>query len=80
MIFAQKLTHWLCYASALNLLSPGIAADTRAWKSRSICQVMTDRFARIDGSTTHACNINFTMFTPFERSKVLQLRLQDYRL
>jgi alpha-amylase len=32
------------------------AANLAAWKSRTIYQTMTDRFARTDGSTTHACN------------------------
>jgi len=32
------------------------AADAAAWRSRSIYQVFTDRFARPDGSTTAACS------------------------
>ncbi|KAE8314157.1 glycoside hydrolase superfamily [Aspergillus transmontanensis] len=33
-----------------------MVTDTKAWKSRSIYQAMTDRFVRTDGSTIHACN------------------------
>ncbi|KAE8331712.1 glycoside hydrolase superfamily [Aspergillus sergii] len=33
-----------------------MAADIKAWKSRSIYQAMTDRFARTDGSMIYACN------------------------
>lgn len=33
-----------------------LAAHTEDWKSRSIYQVFTDRFARTDGSTTAKCN------------------------
>ncbi|KAI9684981.1 MAG: hypothetical protein M1820_010854 [Bogoriella megaspora] len=32
------------------------AADAADWRSRSIYQVLTDRFARADGSTTATCN------------------------
>jgi alpha-amylase len=28
------------------------------WRSQSIYQVLTDRFARIDGSTTASCDVN----------------------
>ena len=40
----------------LGLFDPSLAANTAAWKSRSIYQTMTDRFARTDGSTTAKCN------------------------
>ncbi|KAJ1705440.1 amylase [Aspergillus flavus] len=62
MAFAQKLTHWICAVSALTLLLPALAADTEAWKSRSIYQAMTDSFARTDGSKTHACNITAGLY------------------
>ncbi|KAL2809120.1 glycoside hydrolase superfamily [Aspergillus granulosus] len=42
-------------ANLLSLLSPARAANLAAWKSRSIYQTMTDRFARTDNSTTHPC-------------------------
>lgn len=32
------------------------AATPDQWRSRSIYQVVTDRFARTDGSTTHSCD------------------------
>ncbi|KAB8225235.1 glycoside hydrolase superfamily [Aspergillus novoparasiticus] len=56
MASARKLTHWICAVSTLALLLPAMAADTKAWKSRSIYQAMTDRFARTDGSTIDAYN------------------------
>lgn len=40
----------------LGLFHPSLAANTAAWKPRSIYQTMTDRFARTDGSTTAKCN------------------------
>lgn len=42
-------------AAASALLSVTDAATTEEWKSRSIYQVMIDRFALTDGSTTAAC-------------------------
>jgi alpha-amylase len=38
----------------------GIAAagDTAAWKKRSVYQVLTDRFARTDGSTSTCTNLS----------------------
>ncbi|KAL4996446.1 glycoside hydrolase superfamily [Aspergillus recurvatus] len=47
----------LAYITAvLSFISPSYAASTAEWKARSVYQTMTDRFARTDGSTTHACN------------------------
>ncbi|KAL4878773.1 glycoside hydrolase superfamily [Aspergillus karnatakaensis] len=43
-------------ATFLSLFTLTHAANLAAWKSRSVYQTMTDRFARTDGSTTHACN------------------------
>lgn len=37
-------------AGAVSALSPA------EWRSQSIYQVLTDRFARTDGSTSAACN------------------------
>lgn len=45
----------LTFAAATALLSVSDAATTEEWKSRSIYQVMVDRFALTDGSTTAAC-------------------------
>jgi len=38
------------------------AADAAAWRSRSIYQVFTDRFARPDGSTTAACSTSDRLY------------------
>lgn len=46
----------LSLAAASALLSVSDAASTEEWKSRSIYQVMVDRFAKTDGSTTAACD------------------------
>ncbi|RDW87069.1 alpha-amylase [Aspergillus mulundensis] len=48
--------HLVSLFTLLSLLTPSLAANIAAWKSRSVYQTMTDRFARTDGSTTHACN------------------------
>lgn len=45
-------------AAALVLSGVSSAADADAWKSRSIYQVMIDRFARTDGSTTAECEMH----------------------
>lgn len=42
-------------AAALAFAGLGAAADAEDWKSRSIYQVMIDRYARPDNSTTHEC-------------------------
>jgi alpha-amylase len=42
-------------ASALAFAGSGLAANATEWKSRSIYQVMIDRYARTDGSTDAAC-------------------------
>jgi alpha-amylase len=39
------------------LLLPIHAASKDEWRKRAIYQVMVDRFARTDGSTTAACNV-----------------------
>ena len=42
---------------ALASLASSVSALTPAqWRSQSIYQVLTDRFARTDGSTTATCN------------------------
>lgn len=41
----------------LGLLCASVKAATpQQWRSRAIYQVLTDRFARTDGSTTATCN------------------------
>ncbi|KAL3468403.1 glycoside hydrolase superfamily [Aspergillus heterothallicus] len=47
---------WLGVTILVSLPISTFAAHTEAWSTRSIYQTMTDRFARTDGSTTHACN------------------------
>ncbi|KAL5341191.1 glycoside hydrolase superfamily [Aspergillus crustosus] len=51
-----RLIYLAIIANVFNLFLAADAAGLDAWKSRSIYQTMTDRFARTDGSTTHACN------------------------
>lgn len=46
----------LALTTASALLSLSSAATLEEWKSRSIYQVVVDRFARTDGSTTAACD------------------------
>lgn len=43
--------------SAASVLAAGVSAlDAAQWRSQTIYQVMTDRFARTDGSTTAPCD------------------------
>lgn len=44
------------------LLGTTFAASATQWRSRSIYQVLTDRFARTDGSTTAQCEPGFEGF------------------
>ncbi|KAJ7651013.1 glycoside hydrolase family 13 protein [Roridomyces roridus] len=44
------------------LFQPTIAASPSAWRSRSIYQVVTDRFARSDGSTTFPCSTSDRLY------------------
>ena len=48
----------ICLAVVLSLVlcRMTFAASASEWRSRSIYQVLTDRFARTDGSTTAPCN------------------------
>ena len=46
----------LALAAATALLGVSNAANTEEWKSRSIYQVVVDRFAKTDGSTTAECD------------------------
>jgi alpha-amylase len=45
-------------AAALALSGLASAANITEWKSRSIYQVMIDRFALTDGSTTEECVVH----------------------
>jgi alpha-amylase len=49
----MKISGNVALAACFNM---AIAATTGDWRSRSIYQVVTDRFARADGSTTASCN------------------------
>ncbi|KAJ3768703.1 glycoside hydrolase family 13 protein [Lentinula raphanica] len=53
-MFVQSLFTPL--ALGLSIIRPSLAANAEEWRSRSVYQVMTDRFARTDGSTTAACD------------------------
>lgn len=49
-----------------GLVSTAIAATPAEWRSQSIYFMLTDRFARTDGSTTAACDtadrVSFYLF------------------
>jgi len=51
MYFAAILAAW-----SLALIQSALAANADQWRSRSIYQVITDRFARTDGSTSATCD------------------------
>ncbi|MCJ1379597.1 hypothetical protein MMC17_002699 [Xylographa soralifera] len=48
---------WLAVA-LIGLARPTLAAQAADWASRSIYQVLTDRYALPNGSTTAPCNLN----------------------
>jgi alpha-amylase len=43
---------------AALLAATAFAGDTAAWKQRSVYQVLTDRFAKTDGSTNACTNLS----------------------
>ncbi|KAF2871480.1 glycoside hydrolase superfamily [Massariosphaeria phaeospora] len=45
-----------------SLIQGGAAASGADWRSRSIYQVFTDRFARTDGSTTYPCDVKNNIY------------------
>ena len=47
----------LTFISSL-VAAVAVAGDTAAWKQRSVYQVLTDRFARTDGSTSTCTNLS----------------------
>lgn len=49
----RTLVPLLCLAQAWSVS----AAAAAAWRNRIVYQVITDRFARTDGSTTATCNV-----------------------
>ncbi|THC88087.1 hypothetical protein EYZ11_012469 [Aspergillus tanneri] len=56
MVLLAMFYQWASFIYISGLVRPSLAARTAEWKSRSIYQTMTDRFARTDGSTTAPCN------------------------
>jgi alpha-amylase len=54
-----------------GLVGSAIAATPAQWRSQSIYFMLTDRFARTDGSTTAACNtadrVRLNVVMPRER-------------
>lgn len=55
------------FAWLSGLVSTAIAATPAEWRSQSIYFLLTDRFARTDGSTTAACDtadrVSFHLYT-----------------
>lgn len=49
-------------ALALTLVSSISALTPAEWRSQSIYQLLTDRFARPDGSTTAECNLDISPY------------------
>lgn len=46
----------LSFLIFLHTVTAVKAATPDQWRGRSIYQIITDRFARTDGSTTYTCN------------------------
>lgn len=66
-----------------GLLGSAIAATPAQWRSQSIYFMLTDRFARTDGSTTAACNtgdrVRLSVMIPREGNDVqLTISTQAY--
>jgi alpha-amylase len=59
-------TAFVSFFAALVLLftfvQPTRAATPDEWRTRSIYQIITDRFARTDGSTTQPCNTTAQLY------------------
>nr|BAD06002.1 alpha-amylase [Aspergillus awamori] len=47
---------WSLFLYGLQVAAPALAATPADWRSQSIYFLLTDRFARTDGSTTATCN------------------------
>lgn len=58
---ASRLQQWL-YAVVLALSAFSFGARIDEWKTRSVYQTMTDRFALTNGSTTHPCNLTEKLY------------------
>jgi alpha-amylase len=50
-MFLKTLSSFFAFSTVAQALSPS------GWRAQSIYQVMTDRFARTDGSTTASCDL-----------------------
>lgn len=50
------LSRLLCSLFALSNVVQGLSSS--GWRAQSIYQVVTDRFARTDGSTTASCDLS----------------------
>ena len=48
--------------AGLAFSSPALAATSEQWRGRSVYQVLTDRFARTDGSTDATCNTSDRLY------------------
>lgn len=58
MVWLSCLLQWLHVATIFVTLPISVlSANIAAWKTRTVYQTMTDRFAQTDGSTTRACNL-----------------------
>lgn len=53
--FVSNPLRYLILLILLTLVSKAESAQINDWRSRSIYQIITDRFARTDGSTTAPC-------------------------
>jgi len=54
--------NFLTAIASLSLVQSTLAASNADWRSRSIYQVLTDRFARTDGSTTAECDAGVGLY------------------
>lgn len=62
MISSCPLGHWIGLFWITGLVIAVSGAGIAEWKSKSIYQTMTDRFARTDGSTTSPCNTTVGLY------------------
>lgn len=46
----------LVFLTLFSVIQVALAATAEQWRGRAIYELVTDRFARTDGSTTAACN------------------------
>lgn len=50
------MVSWWSFLCGLQVFGLALAATPAEWRSQSIYFLLTDRFARTDGSTTASCN------------------------